>query len=453
VSTNERELSAREHAEMRDLVLAGTQHIRPPGAHRAQFVAVGVSLVLIGAVTGGIVTASLRDDGAPPPVATPTPNLVTLGGGSWVAYSAGYFEGDVYLVKPGSAPHRILGSDDDTVAQVCPAFTPDGTRLASGEATGSDETGWEDAAVRITDITAEGETGTSIAIPLDGVSQPPCPIWSADGRWLAFGADSQPAGVWGVAREVWVVDAQTGETRTLSRLSATDIEWATDGAELNIADAEGILVYSVADDATRSMPDTAGAVGLSASPDGTTLAVERRRSGSTERSERYDLWLMSLDGTERRILVEDYTHDRGIGPVWSPDGNRIVVQRDTGTTVRAPDEIGIFGENDGLVVVTLGDGDPLGPSGSQTVLAVTETAESALPRRWLPIAVSWAPDSASLRFIGWELLATGEAGSGSGLLTVPVDGSAPPAILWETPEGIGTLSAFPPNDFQSWSTP
>ena len=35
---NEGGLSPREHAEMRDLVLAGTQRIRPQGAHRAQFV-------------------------------------------------------------------------------------------------------------------------------------------------------------------------------------------------------------------------------------------------------------------------------------------------------------------------------------------------------------------------------------------------------------------------------
>ena len=47
------ELSTREHDELRDLVLAGTQRIRPTGAHRAQFAAAGVALVLVGAVTGG----------------------------------------------------------------------------------------------------------------------------------------------------------------------------------------------------------------------------------------------------------------------------------------------------------------------------------------------------------------------------------------------------------------
>ena len=66
-------LSVREHDEMRDLVLAGTQRIRPAGAHRAQFAAAGVALVLVGAVTGGVITGALRDDGDPAPAVTPGP--------------------------------------------------------------------------------------------------------------------------------------------------------------------------------------------------------------------------------------------------------------------------------------------------------------------------------------------------------------------------------------------
>ena len=191
MSTYERELSAREHDEMRDLVLAGTQRIRPAGAHRAQFVAIGVSLVLVGAVTGGIVTASLRDDGAPPPVATPTPNPVTTDRRRLDRVSTTYGpEEDIYFVKAGSAPHLVLESDGEPRGQVCPAFSPDGTRLASGQgATGS--RGRRTAALVISDLTAEGEVAASEVIPLDGLRQQPCPIWSPDGRWVAFGVGLQ----------------------------------------------------------------------------------------------------------------------------------------------------------------------------------------------------------------------------------------------------------------------
>ena len=72
-------------------------------------------------------------------------------------------------------------------------------------------------------------------------------------------------------------DTETGEVRRLPGLSATDIEWAADSSQLYIAAADGIEVYSIADDQTRILDDSRGAVALSASPDGGTLAVERRR--------------------------------------------------------------------------------------------------------------------------------------------------------------------------------
>jgi hypothetical protein len=73
-------LSPREHAEVRDLVLAGTQHIRPAGRRRTQAISAAIALVLVGGVTGGAIAtaAILGTDGAPAPVASqptvdPTP--------------------------------------------------------------------------------------------------------------------------------------------------------------------------------------------------------------------------------------------------------------------------------------------------------------------------------------------------------------------------------------------
>ena len=126
-------LSAREHDEMRDLVLAGTQRIRPAGTRRAQFVAIGVALVLVGAVTGGVVTATLRDDGTLAPVSTPSPSPTAMAGEGWIAYATYGPPEDIYFVKAGSAPRIVLESDGASRGQVCPAFSPDGTRLASGQ--------------------------------------------------------------------------------------------------------------------------------------------------------------------------------------------------------------------------------------------------------------------------------------------------------------------------------
>ena len=69
------ELSPREHADMRDMVMAGAQRIRPAGRHRTQIVAAAIALVLVGGVTGGAVTtaALLGAEQAPAPAETSTP--------------------------------------------------------------------------------------------------------------------------------------------------------------------------------------------------------------------------------------------------------------------------------------------------------------------------------------------------------------------------------------------
>ena len=246
-------------------------------------------------------------------------------------------------------------------------------------------------------------------------------------------------------------DTATGEVRRLRGLSATDIEWAADSSELYMTAADGIEVYSIVDDQTRILDSSRGAVALSASPDGDTLAVERRRSDNPYLPERFDLWLMSVDSTERRVLVEDYSHDRGFGPVWSPDGNRIVFHGgDGGPSTLHGGETYPFGENDEVVIVIVGDADPLGPIGTQTVLAPVRTTEGGKTRHWIPHTVSWSPDSTALRFVGWELLPPDTMNPRSALLTVSVDDTAAPTILWEGP-APGPPTSPPQNDFQAWA--
>lgn len=82
-------LSSGEHAELRDLVLAGTHRIRPAGSHRNQLLAGALALVLIGGVAGGAIAAALTvgvdtatmtptpsptQSAAPTPTPTPTPS-------------------------------------------------------------------------------------------------------------------------------------------------------------------------------------------------------------------------------------------------------------------------------------------------------------------------------------------------------------------------------------------
>ena len=209
--------------------------------------------------------------------------------------------------------------------EICPAFSPDGTRLAFGQATGDSDEGYSgDGALVITDLSADGVRTATTTIALDGATHPPCAIWSADGRWLAFGVESPAGGPdRRIVDEVWVVDTQSDDIRRLSGLTAIDLDWAPDATELAIA-SDGVVLYSVTADETRPLGG-AGADSVAWSPDGRTIAFTRIPPGLND--SHHDLWLMDADGTNERILVPDIRAMHGLGPVWSPDGERIAYQR------------------------------------------------------------------------------------------------------------------------------
>ena len=198
--------------------------------------AIGMATVLV----IGIVVISRGGDAQHEPVTTVTDQTLpepvrvvpTNISNGWVAFTAND-NGDVYLVREGTPARRIAGSDGDAIEQVCPAFSPDGTRLAHGHS----------GALVITDLTADGVPSATATIGLEGTTLAPCATWSADGRWLAFGIATRADPLF--VDEVWVVDADTAEIRRLSVLAVTDLEWAPDTTELFIASDGGIVVYSV----------------------------------------------------------------------------------------------------------------------------------------------------------------------------------------------------------------
>ena len=85
------------------------------------------------------------------------------------------------------------------------------------------------------------------------------------------------------------------------------------------------------------------------------------------------------------------------------------------------------------------------------MIGPTLTADGGEPVRWLPVVVTWAPSSQTLRFVGLRQDSFGEANESWALIAVPVDASTEATILWETSEGIGSLWIHPLNDVQSWA--
>ena len=387
----------------------------------------GASVVAVAALVLGAVALLRVDTDEPQP--TIFPGLAANG---WVAFTQQdrNDDRDVYLVTEGGSPLRIAGSDTDATAEVCPAFSPDGARLAYGTMPGSSYRGYDgDAELILVDVGDDGSTSGGSTIPIDGASAPPCPTWSPDGRWVAFvdGAD------------VVLADTETEELRRLTDQAATDLEWIPGTDELAIAD-DGIDVYSVATGEVRSL-GVEGVSQLTWAPDGTTVAFSRvARVDDGVPHDSTGIWLVDADGTHERRLTGAYGVNHGIGPVWSPDGRTIVYQR------LAP------GSAEGHEAVLVSPDD-----GAEVVISPPTTPGTDGPLTWLPWSVTWSPDGTTLLYVAWNGACDDQGGpdcrgriEGGGVLAVPVDQTQPPVVLADADWLVGVNDGEPWLPTQAW---
>jgi Tol biopolymer transport system component len=196
-----------------------------------------------------------------------------------------------------------------------PALSPDGSRLAWSQPV--------DGQARI----FVGASDASNPVRLSGGTWDFAPIWSPDGRWIAFAGESPEF-------DLWVVGSDGGEPRQLTSGPARDepTGWLPDGT--------GIVFRRVGAGEARTMvapvdggpirplvAPLGGSQFVSLSPDGSRAAVELRRGSSTT------LWLQDMAGGEaRQLTTEGFEEGLPVRKMWSPDGRQLVyASRRTGT--------------------------------------------------------------------------------------------------------------------------
>lgn len=217
--------------------------------------------------------------------------------------------------SPGSEPVVVV-SDSGGVIVGGAVPSPDGSRIAYAQA-------------------VAGQSAIFVAAP-DG-SKPVRltrgvwdyePWWSADGKWIAYFAESPDF-------DLLVVSADGGEPRLLAGGPSRDSPrgWLTDGSGVVASRTrqgdDHMIVVPIDGGAPRRlgpvMPgDQHGAI----SPDGTKFGFDIHQGGGDA-----TLWVQEMAGGAPRQLTTENLENTSASLMWSPDGRSLAyTSRRTGTT-------------------------------------------------------------------------------------------------------------------------
>ena len=313
--------------------------------------------------------------------------LVILG--AWIAGAGSTAAGVV-----GGGGARAPGSDD-----LDPVFSPDGTRILFRNTRSFDHrNGWDVAALVNADGTARLDRidGDSYGdVNFDGKAD--VATWSPDGKSVLVIRNYWDSSLGAGSRVVVVVDAATGRSRTIGG-SPVNPTWSPDGRQIvatrtSGAGTAGLYVVSL-DGSERQL--TTGVDVLPAwSPTGEQIAFLRRESAGTV------LGVVDLAG---RLQLVPGARQGNAGPIWAPDGKRLVLETREGAMLVtldgfrvAPLTLGAtrhsWSPDGSLVAYTLVKSGELG------ITSLLGTMRRALPVKLRPgTRYSWHPDGQWLAF-------------------------------------------------------
>jgi len=364
-----------------------------PGNRQVRTALAGVVLVLVAATAVGVAvviralhqTNVVTSPHSKSIVVYPPLSPTTLPANGLIAVSAnpknvsGGEVGDIYVVREGAAARRIIGSDRDGVAQQCPRFSPDGHRLAYGEARASDPVTtfrgvWpvSNRAVVVVGLNDHGDASAPImrvTLPKDA-GQIACPKWSPSGRHVAFR----------VGAELWVADAASGKTAVFPVTEAPwgqqGFEWSRDGSLIAVSEPGHIRVVRMDGNGSTLIAVTGatpGSLGWTAG-DARILYIVTDDPGDG-----LAVRAVGVGGNNDTKLPDSTSLHRFYYAVISPDGTRVAyIQRTTGCV-----PVGCSQEPAHLVT--------MGTDGSNV-------AELLFPPGLAVFGLQWSPDGKRLLF-------------------------------------------------------
>jgi Tol biopolymer transport system component len=211
---------------------------------------------------------------------------------------------------------------EDQAADIQPAWSPDGTRIAFASR--------RDGNFEIYAMNADGSELTRL---IDDPAENVEPAWSPDGAKIVFTRDPDTPGVSG---DIYVMNADGSDVTRLTDDPGNDRHpsWSPNGAQIAFQSERAAVgvnsdIYLMNADGSALIPLTSGPSYDAApawSPDGRKIAYEESPpDGRGPPDGDLEIAVMNADGSGKTLLTDNDTDDADLD--WSPDGSKIAFIR------------------------------------------------------------------------------------------------------------------------------
>ena len=241
------------------------------------------------------------------------------------------------FVQADGSGERFLQIKDPTLQLGVTDWSPDGSRLVFDA--------WDDTDASRKGLYTMSRDGDNLVRLTKAGLRHDFPAYAgayaADGDRILFFRPAKAVDADGVSMNLFVVNADGTSTVQLNPAGTETIlfgpsgasDWSPDGKQVAFVGSDGDFwktdrhaVFTVAVDGSHLKRITPWGDVLSVqwSPDGKTLAL------TMASSKRYQLFTVRPDGTDLVQITSSSDATLSFGPMWSPDGSRILFIRGTG---------------------------------------------------------------------------------------------------------------------------